>query len=136
MSYHRLAGRIQRGLLVAASGVLLPVCTTLPAWPADAGFMRDARIEGLNQDDVKALDSTVRAVLNTRDDGETSQWTKRGPSGQNAVTATITPEGTTIRHHRTCRFVVVAVHAATQAVTLRPHFCKADDGSWTLQDPQ
>jgi len=136
MSYHRLAERIQRWLLIVACGVLLPVCTALPAWPADAGFMRDVRIEGLNQDAVKALDSAVRAVLNTRDDGETSRWTKRAPGGQDTVTATLMPEGTTIRHRRTCRFVVVAVHAATQSVTLRPHYCKADDGSWTLQDPQ
>lgn len=136
MSYHRLAERIKRALRVAAIGALLPVCSALPAWSADPGFTRGVRIEGLDQNDLDALDSTVRAVLNTRNDGESSQWTKTVPGGQPAVNATLTPEGTSIKHHRTCRFVVVAVHAASQSVTLRPQYCKAGDGSWSLQDPE
>ncbi|MEM5316906.1 hypothetical protein [Paraburkholderia sp. JHI869] len=139
MSYHRLAERIERierGLRIAAFGALLPVCIALPAWSADTGFMRDVRIEGLDPHDIEALDSTVRAVLNTRDDGEASQWTKSGPDGQATVNATLTPEGTSIKHQRTCRYVVVAVHAASRSVTLRPKYCRASDGTWSLQAPE
>jgi surface antigen len=126
---------IARSFLRAALGTLLLAGAPLPSWPADAAWLRDTPLGQLDQQDIAALDSTVRVVLNTRNDGETSRWTNRGSGNPVEINATLTPEGTSIKHGRTCRFVVVTMHAKGKTVRLRPQYCQPGDGSWERQKP-
>jgi surface antigen len=122
-----------RSFFRAALGTLLFAGAPLPAWPADAAWLRNTPLGQLDQRDIEALDSTVRVVLNTRSDGETSRWTNRGSGNPVEISATLTPEGTSLKHGRTCRFVAVTMHAKGKTVKLRPQYCQPGDGSWERQ---
>ncbi|HKT99729.1 MAG TPA: hypothetical protein VJS30_24865 [Paraburkholderia sp.] len=90
----------------------------------------------LDRNDIAALNSTVDVVLNTRDDGQTARWTRPAAGNHAEVNATLTPEGTTIKQQRTCRFIAVTVHAGVQTVKLRPQYCRTATTSWELQGAQ
>jgi hypothetical protein len=134
MPYHGSIRRTARSIIRATLGTLLLAAAPLAAWPAtDPGFLHDTPLGHLDQQDIDALDSTIRVVLNTRNDGETSRWTNRGSGTPTEIDATLTPEGTTIKHRKTCRFVVVTVRAKGKSIRLRPRYCQTADASWALQ---
>ncbi|MDR3097005.1 MAG: hypothetical protein LBV73_08015 [Paraburkholderia sp.] len=136
MSNRDSAGHAGRGKPLAALVPLLLALATPPAWPAQAGFLEIAPMSQLDQSDIDALTSTVRVVLNTRNDGATTQWTRPAMAGRPEVSATLTPEGTTIRNRKTCRFVAVTIHAGEHAVKLRPQYCQTPKTPWERQEPQ
>ncbi|MFD1559893.1 hypothetical protein ACFSHT_30340 [Paraburkholderia silviterrae] len=107
-----------------------------PAWPAYAGFLNGTPMSQLDQKDIDALNSTVQIVLNTKNDGETTPWIRPASGDRAEVSATLTPEGTSIKHHRTCRFVAVTIHAGDQAFKLRPQYCQSAKTTWKLQGAQ
>ncbi|WP_028218664.1 hypothetical protein [Paraburkholderia oxyphila] len=118
---------------LASLGALLLALASPPAWPAYAGFLNGTPMSQLDQKDIDALNSTVQVVLNTKNDGETTSWMRAATVDRAEVSATLTPEGTSIKHHRTCRFVAVTVHTGNQAVTLRPQYCQSAKMTWELQ---
>ena len=87
----------------------------------------------LDQSDIAALNSSVVVVLNTKDDGQTTRWNRPAMGNRAEVNATLTPEGTSIKQRTTCRFVAVTVKAGTQAVKLRPQYCRTPQTEWALQ---
>lgn len=132
MSCHDSIGSNARRHRFTALCLLAMACAASPAWPASAGFLERAPGGRLDQQDIDALNSTVKAVLNTRDDGETSAWSNHATGNRAEVKATLTPEGTSIVHHRMCRYVVVTVQGG-QPFTLRPQYCRNADATWELQ---
>lgn len=98
----------------------------------------------LDRSDIDALNSTVQVVLNTKNDGESTRWSRAATPERAEVDATLTPEDTTISQRRTCRFVAVTLHAANRAsnqapnqtVKLRPQYCRSANTPWELQEAQ
>ncbi|WP_027794820.1 hypothetical protein [Paraburkholderia acidipaludis] len=133
MPYHTSTGSTASQRLLAALGALLLVCAPLPALSADTGLLHGTPLSKLDRPDLDALESTVLVVLNTRNDGETSRWTNNGSDNRPTVSATLTPEGTTIKHRRTCRFVAITVNTAGKTGQLRPQYCRTGDASWERQ---
>ncbi|CAB3787768.1 hypothetical protein LMG28688_02536 [Paraburkholderia caffeinitolerans] len=137
MSNHNSTGQAGREIhLAAALGALLLALASPPAWSAPGGFLESTPMSQLDKNDIAALNSTVSVVLNTKDDGESIQWSRPATADRAEVSATITPEGTSIKNGRTCRFVAVTVNAGPHAVKLRPQFCRTTQAEWELQGAQ
>lgn len=136
MPYHDPAGNAGRSVRLAALGALLLALASPPACAESAGFLGGTRVSHFDQKDIDALNSTVQVVLNTKNDGETSRWTRPASGDHVEVSATLTPEGTSIKHQRTCRFVAVAVQAGANAIKLRPQYCRTAKTPWALQRAQ
>lgn len=134
MPYHDSARSAGRSARLVALGALLLAFAAPPAWPASAGFLDRTPMSQFDRSDIAALNSTADVVLNTKDDGQTTRWTRPATADHAEINATLTPEGTTIKHRRTCRFVAVTVHAANQTVKLRPQFCRTAQTPWELQE--
>ncbi|MFP6562661.1 hypothetical protein WJ542_30805 [Paraburkholderia sp. B3] len=133
MPYHASTGSTASQRLLAVLGALLLVCAPLPAALADTGLLHGTPLEKLDRPDLDALESTVLVVLNTRNDGETSRWTNNGSDNRAVVNATLTPEGTAIKHRRTCRFVAITVTTVGKTGRLRPQYCRTGDAPWERQ---
>ncbi|WP_167760164.1 hypothetical protein [Paraburkholderia pallida] len=133
MHHHDSARSARRSIRLATLGVLLLALASPPAWPAYAGFLSGTPMGQLDQKDIDALNSTVLVVLNTKNDGETTPWMRPATVDRAEVSATLTPEGTSIKHRRACRFVAVTVHTGNQTVTLRPQYCQSAKMIWELQ---
>lgn len=136
MPYHDSAGNAGRSAHLAALGALVLALASPPAWAGSTGFLGGTHMSQFDQKDIAALDSTVQVVLNTKNDGETSRWTRPASADHPEVSAILTPEGTSIKHQRTCRFVAVTVQAGANAVKLHPQYCRTAKTPWELQRVQ
>lgn len=136
MPYHDSAGTAGRSAHLAALGALLLALASPPAWAESAGYLGGTRVSRIDQKDIDALNSTALVVLNTKNDGETSRWTRPASPDRPEVSATLTPEGTSIKHRRTCRFVAMTVQAGPHAIKLRPQYCRTPKTPWELQGAQ
>ncbi|MFX1676342.1 hypothetical protein PWR63_29495 [Paraburkholderia sp. A2WS-5] len=137
MSNHDSTGLARREThLGAALGALLLALASVPAWSAPGDFLESTPMPQLDKNDIAALNSTVHVVLNTKNDGETTQWVRPATADRAEVSADITPENTSIKNRKTCRFVAVTVHAGDHTVKLRPQYCRSTSEAWGLQDAQ
>ncbi len=137
MSNHDSTGQAGREIhLAAALGALLLALASAPAWSAPGDILESTPMLQLDKNDIAAINSTVRVVLNTKNDGETTPWVRPATADHAEVSVDITPEGTSIKNRETCRFVAVTVHAGNNAVKLRPQYCRSASAEWALQGAQ
>ena len=133
MPHRESAGSTGRRIHLAALGIVLLAFVSSPAWSESAGFLGGTPMNQLDQQDIDALNSTAQVVLNTKNDGQTTHWTRPASGNRGEVSATLTPEGTSIKDRRTCRFVAMTVKAGNHAFKLRPQYCQSPSTPWELQ---
>lgn len=129
LSQRHLRGvRCTRVVFVAA--LLFDVAA---AQASNLNFLNDTPLSYVKPRDTESIKRALIEVLNTKSDGETSQWTNEGTGNSVKIDATMTPEGTTHDNNKTCRHVAVVLSAKGQSMNLRPVFCGRGKTDWALQ---
>ncbi|RZF27919.1 hypothetical protein EVC45_20770 [Paraburkholderia sp. UYCP14C] len=99
---------------------------------ANLAFLHDTPMAYVTQSDLTSIEHTIDDVLNTKPDGQASNW-KSGPRNGVPVAAVLTPEATHPQGQQTCRTVLVKLEAKGQEMLLRPLYCRQGQGEWQLQ---
>jgi surface antigen len=86
----------------------------------------------MKQEDLKALSTAARSALDTKQDGESMEWSNKGTGNSVHVNGTITPTDTTKNDDRTCRKLTIVAQAKGQMQTWVPTVCKTGTGSWAV----
>jgi surface antigen len=119
----RVSVQLIASCVVLASGV---------AHAANLGFLSDTPISYMKQPDLQALNKAARSALETKQDGESLDWSNEGAGNSVAINGTITPSDTKKDGDRTCRKVTIVAHAKGQTQTWAPSACKTEGGKWAL----
>jgi surface antigen len=83
--------------------------------------------------DMASIKHALTEVLNTKGDGQTSQWSNAGTGNSVKIEASMTPERTIHEAGKTCRQIAVVLSAKGQSLNLHPLFCRAGQADWALQ---
>lgn len=123
-----LAGTLPRAS--AACALLFSLHT---AFAANLEFLHDTPLSYLTQKDIDSVKRAVITALNSKSDGESSEWTNEGLGNSVKIDATLTPHDTSKTGNRTCRLVNVVLNAKGQSVNLHPRYCRTGGAQWQLQ---
>ncbi|WP_233885679.1 hypothetical protein [Paraburkholderia flagellata] len=123
-----LAGTLSRAS--AACALLFSLHT---ASAANLEFLHDTPLSYLTQKDIDSVKRAVITALNSKSDGESSEWTNDGLGNSVKIDATLTPHDTSKTGNRTCRLVNVVLNAKGQSVNLHPRYCRTGGAQWQLQ---
>jgi surface antigen len=102
------------------------------AQAANLGFLSDTPITYMKQRDLQALNKAAHTALDTKQDGESVDWSNEGAGNPVAINGTITPSDTDKKDDRACRKLTMVAHAKGQTQSWAPTICKTDGGSWAL----
>lgn len=121
-------------LLARCARVVVPTAlgNAVTAGAGNLDFLNDTPMSYIKKPDIDSLKRALVEVLNTRKDGETSQWTNEGTGNVVEITATMTPESTRQEEAKTCRRVSVVLSAKGQSMDLHPQFCGTGKMDWKL----
>lgn len=119
--------------LLRLSAASLMVAGMGAAQAANLGFLHDTPVSYLSQPDIDSIQKAVRAALDTKQDGESANWSNAGSRNTVKIDATITPTRTETDGDRTCRTEDVVLNAKGQTMTLRPRYCRTGKGAWVYQ---
>lgn len=109
------------------------IAGTGSAFAANLGFLNDTPISYMKQRDLQALNSAARTALDTKQDGESLDWSNQGAGNPVPIKGTITPQDTVKDGERTCRKVTLVAIAKGQTQTWTPTACKQGaSGKWQL----
>lgn len=100
---------------------------------SNLNFLNDTPMSYIKKPDMDSLKRALVEVLNTKKDGETSQWTNEGTGNAVPITAAMTPESTSQEGEKTCRLVSVVLSAKGQSMNLHPQFCGTGKTDWALK---
>jgi surface antigen len=121
--------------LKRVSVLLVASCVVLAGGAAQAanlGFLNNSPITYMKQPDLQALNKAAHTALDTKQDGESLDWSNEGAGNAVAINGTITPSDTDKKGDRTCRKLSIVAHAKGQAQTWAPTACNTDGGGWAL----
>jgi len=128
--------KLEKGLLThcvrVASAVML-LTGTATAGASNLNFLNDTPMSYIKKPDMDSIKVALTDVLNTRKDGETTQWTNEGTGNSVKIDAAMTPESTSQEGGKTCRLVTVVLTAKGQSMNLHPKFCGTGRTDWALQ---
>jgi hypothetical protein len=113
--------------------MLLLLTSMTPAEASNLNFLNDTPMSYIKQPDMASIKVALTDVLNTKKDGETTQWTNEGTGNSVKIDAAITPESTSQEGNKTCRLVSVVLSAKGQSMNLHPRFCGTGRTDWALQ---
>ena len=125
----------QSRALKRVSVQLIASCVLLASGAAQAanlGFLNNTPITYMKQRDLQALNKAAHSALDTKQDGESLDWSNEGAGNPVVVNGTITPSDTDKKGDRTCRKLTMVAHAKGQAQTWAPTVCKTEGGNWAL----
>ncbi|MEX3859330.1 hypothetical protein QF001_002362 [Paraburkholderia youngii] len=97
------------------------------------GFLSDTPISLMRQADIASIQSAVNQALDTKQDGESLDWTNDATRNRPRVHATITPSHTVKEEARTCRVAAIDLSARGQTMHLTPRFCRSGSDNWEFQ---
>ncbi|MEX3975842.1 RT0821/Lpp0805 family surface protein [Paraburkholderia caribensis] len=100
---------------------------------SNLNFLNDTPMSYIKKNDIDAIKVALTEVLNTKRDGEATQWTNQDTGNSVKIDATMTPENTRHEGNKTCRRVTVVLSAKGQSMNLHPAFCGTGGKDWTLQ---
>ncbi|WP_233809046.1 hypothetical protein [Paraburkholderia sp. HP33-1] len=83
--------------------------------------------------DMGSIKRALTDVLNTKSDGESSQWTNSDTGNSVKIDAMLTPSDTSHDGKKTCCHVAVALSAKGQSMNPHPVFCGTGKTDWALQ---
>ncbi|CAG9202438.1 conserved exported hypothetical protein [Paraburkholderia sabiae] len=132
MSYRKPKnGLLTRCIRVASMILLLTDMSAAEA--TNLNFLNDTPMSYIKKSDMDSIKVALTDVLNTKKDGETTQWTNEGTGNGVKIDAAITPESTSQQGGKTCRLVAVVLSAKGQSMNLHPKFCGTGRTDWALQ---
>ncbi|MEM5338221.1 hypothetical protein [Paraburkholderia azotifigens] len=126
----------ENGLLTCCVRVASTVLLLTGMGAADAtnlNFLNDTPMSYIKKPDMDSIKVALTDVLNTKKDGETTQWTNEGTGNGVKIDAAMTPESTSQEGGKTCRMVKVVLLAKGQSMDLHPKFCGTGRTDWALQ---
>ena len=126
---HRALARASFPTFAAAA--LLALSTGATA--ANLGFLNNTPITYMKQRDLQALNSAARTALETKEDGQSLEWSNQGAGNPVPIKGTVTPLDTVKDGDRTCRKITLVAIAKGQTQTWTPTACKTGNGKWQLQ---
>ncbi|MBN3760575.1 hypothetical protein [Burkholderia sp. Ac-20365] len=132
MSFQRFV-YVRPVLWAHAIAASLLLTSTGAAQASNLNFLNDTPMSYIKKNDIDAIKVALTNVLNTKSDGEATQWTNHGTGNSVKIDATMTPESTRHEGSRTCRRVTVVLSAKGQSMNLHPAFCGTGEKDWTLQ---
>lgn len=103
------------------------------AYAANLGFLSNSPAAYMKQRDLQALNKAADVALDTKQDGESLDWSNEGAGNSVAINGTITPTSTEKTGDRTCRKLSIVALAKGQSLTWSPTACKEGAGKWTLK---
>ncbi|MBN3751366.1 hypothetical protein G3N95_00320 [Paraburkholderia sp. Tr-20389] len=103
------------------------------AHATNLNFLNDTPMSYIKKPDMDSIKVALTDVLNTKKDGETTQWTNEGTGNSVKIDAAMTPESTSQEGNKTCRNVTVVLSAKGQSMNLHPKFCGTGKTDWALQ---
>jgi surface antigen len=123
---------LTRGFVGLLSGIVLLVWET-SACAGNLSFLKDTPITYMKQPDRQALNKAARTALDTKQDGESLNWSNEGTGNPVAIKGTITPRDSVKDGERTCRKLTIIAVAKGQTETWKPTACKTGKGAWQAQ---
>lgn len=125
------SNQAQASILTFIACVLLagPIC----AQAANLGFLKHTPISYMKQRDIQLLNNAARTALDTKEDGQSLDWSNAGAGNPVSIKGTITPTSTNKSGERTCRAMTIVAVAKGQTQSWSPKVCKQGNGKWELQ---
>jgi surface antigen len=99
---------------------------------SNLNFLRNTPITYMRAADRKALNSAGQKALDTKQDGESLEWSNAGTGNPVSITGTVTPKDTTKDGDRTCRTTTLTAVAKGQSQSWTPVVCKTGNGPWKV----
>ncbi|TCK43030.1 outer membrane surface antigen [Paraburkholderia sp. BL8N3] len=109
------------------------IAASVAASAANLGFLNDTPLTYMKQRDLQALNSAARTALETKEDGQSLEWSNQGAGNPVPIKGTVTPLDTVKDGDRTCRKITLVAIAKGQTQTWTPTACKTGNGKWQLQ---
>jgi surface antigen len=109
------------------------LATVSVASAANLGFLNNSPISYMKPPDLQALNKAARTALETKQDGESLDWSNEGAGNPVAIKGTVTPVSTEKNGDQTCRKVQLVAIAKGQTQTWAPTACKVGSGKWQLK---
>ncbi|MBP0593926.1 hypothetical protein J8I87_30455 [Paraburkholderia sp. LEh10] len=100
---------------------------------SNLNFLNDTPLSYMKPRDMDSIKRALTDVLNTKSDGEASQWTNAGTGNSVKIDAMMTPSDTSHDGKKTCRHVAIVLSAKGQSMNLHPVFCGTGKTDWALQ---
>lgn len=95
-------------------------------------FLKDTPVTYMRDADRKALNDAAQKALETKQDGESLDWSNAGTGNPVSITGTVTPQNTTKDGDRTCRTATLVAVAKGQTQSWTPVVCKTGNGVWKI----
>ena len=118
-------------ILLLMAGVLL--AGSICAEAANLGFLKHTPISYMKERDMQLLNKAARTALDTKDDGQSLDWSNHGAGNPVPIKGTITPTSTKKSGDRTCRTVTIVAEAKGQTQSWTPVACKRGGEDWQLE---
>jgi len=115
--------------LIACVVLASPIC----AQAANLGFLKHTPISYMKERDMQLLNKAARTALDTKEDGQSLDWSNEGAGNPVSIKGTITPTSTNKSGERTCRAITIVAVAKGQTQSWSPNVCKQGGGNWQLQ---
>jgi surface antigen len=100
---------------------------------ANLGFLSNTPITYMRPADLTALNHAARTALDTKQDGESLDWSNQGTGNSVAINGTVTPASTEKSGDTTCRKLTLVAVAKGQTQSWTPTACKEGSGKWQLK---
>jgi surface antigen len=121
-----------RTLTSLGAGALLLACAG-SALASNLSFLDNTPLAYIQPRDHDEIIKAVYVALDSKQDGQTANWTNQGSRNSVRIDAKITPHDTTKDGEKTCRKVDVELDAKGQSMTLVPSYCREGKGEWQFQ---
>lgn len=99
---------------------------------ANLNFLKDTPISYMKDADRKALNDAAQVALDTKQDGESMEWSNEGTGNSVSIKGTVTPHDTSKDGDKTCRAATIVVTAKGQTQSFMPTVCKESSGPWKI----
>ena len=123
---------LQKHCMIAALAAAISV-NGIGVQAHNLSFLDDTPVSYMKPRDMASIKHALAEVLNTKGDGQTSQWTNAGTGNSVKIVASMRPERTTHETGKTCRQIAVVLSAKGQSLNLHPLFCRVGQADWALQ---
>ena len=127
------AERLLRTRCARAMSAAALLFNVVAAHASNLNFLNDTPLSYVKPRDIDSIKRAITDVLNTKSDGEFSQWTNADTGNSVKMDAMMTPSDTSHDGNKTCRHVAVVLSAKGQSMNLHPVFCRTGKTDWALQ---
>lgn len=118
----------QRKALLAIAVTLGVWMTSVTAYGAGLGFLKESPVRYFTDEDWRLLKNASQRALEKGQDGETSEWQNPDTDSSGALT----PTRSFRQDGSECRTLIIQTAAAGRTSEGTYDFCKQADGTWKM----